>query len=302
MIPEINASGSTTAQRSAPASGSGDAYAAIQQQFLGGGGMAGNSPVPAIGNEEFASVRVGGNVVARIANNGSVSWVSSAWRDQLSPVTGPDGPGLARTQAERIAGMAGGKVEISASAMSQSAYDKVKREAANASAEGAVSTAYMVQQAAGETGHSDKARPADIDDDYSDAEEIFLEFVNMTPMERYIEQAIRARGYSREEFEALPPEKQQEILEEIRAEFREKVEDPATAVDETDAAVRSMETAGIDNSMANTGQARAASVVATPEAAGSTGQGAGEQPKSMDDAALQLAPSNRAEDEHQRTG
>ena len=40
MIPEINVSGTATVQRSAPASGSGDAYAAIQQQFLGGGGMA----------------------------------------------------------------------------------------------------------------------------------------------------------------------------------------------------------------------------------------------------------------------
>jgi hypothetical protein len=296
MIPEINASGTATAQRSASASGSGNAYASIQQQFLSGGGMAENNPAPAIGGDEFGSVRVGGDVVARIANDGSVSWVSSAWRDQLSPVTGPDGPGLARTQAERIAGLTGGKVEISASAMSQSAYDKMKREAASASADGAISTAYMAQQAAAEPGRSDKNHPADLDDDYSDAEEIFLEFVNMTPMERYIEQAIRARGYSREEFEALPPEKQQEILEEIRAEFREKVEDPATAGNEADSEPRSIETAGATDGLAQPGQIEG---IAAPVSSGKS-RDAVEQPKSIDEAALQLAPSNRDEDRLER--
>lgn len=59
----------------------------------------------------------------------------------------------------------------------------------------------------------------------SSAVKAFFEFMNMTPEERYIAQALASKGYTKEEFEALPLDEQQKIMEEIREELREKIED-----------------------------------------------------------------------------
>lgn len=70
------------------------------------------------------------------------------------------------------------------------------------------------------------------------AVEEFLEFMEMSPEERYIAQALAAKGYTQEEFEALPPEEQEELLDEIRAAYREEIKDKAQSgqVGETRAA------------------------------------------------------------------
>lgn len=59
--------------------------------------------------------------------------------------------------------------------------------------------------------------------------EDFREFMEMTPEERYIAQALAQKGYTQEEFDALPPEEQQKLLEEIREEYRQKLEEEAKA-------------------------------------------------------------------------
>ena len=61
----------------------------------------------------------------------------------------------------------------------------------------------------------------------SSAVEEFREFMEMTPEERYIAQALAQKGYTQEEFDALPPEEQQKILEEIKEEYRQKLEEEA---------------------------------------------------------------------------
>ena len=72
----------------------------------------------------------------------------------------------------------------------------------------------------------------------TNAVEEFLEFMEMSPEERYIAQALAAKGYTQEEFEALPPEEQEELLDEIRAAYREEIKDKAQSgqVGETRAA------------------------------------------------------------------
>lgn len=58
-------------------------------------------------------------------------------------------------------------------------------------------------------------------------EEKFLEFMELTPEERYFDMFLKERGMTQEEFDALPPEQQEKIAEEIRQEIREKVEQDA---------------------------------------------------------------------------
>lgn len=65
----------------------------------------------------------------------------------------------------------------------------------------------------------------------SSAVEDFLEFMEMSPEERYIAQALADKGYTQEEFDALPPEEQEKIMNEIRQEFREKIENQAKSGD-----------------------------------------------------------------------
>lgn len=52
------------------------------------------------------------------------------------------------------------------------------------------------------------------------AKDEFLEWMNMTPEERLFLSMLQKRGLTKEEFEALPPEKQKQILEEIQQEIR----------------------------------------------------------------------------------
>ncbi|MEC7575889.1 MAG: hypothetical protein VX468_01085 [Pseudomonadota bacterium] len=52
----------------------------------------------------------------------------------------------------------------------------------------------------------------------------FQEYMDMTPEERYIMQALAHRGYTKEEFDMLPLEEQEKILKEIREELREQTQ------------------------------------------------------------------------------
>ncbi|MEZ5919201.1 MAG: hypothetical protein R3D66_04640 [Alphaproteobacteria bacterium] len=69
-----------------------------------------------------------------------------------------------------------------------------------------------------------------------DAVKDFMAFMEMSPEERYIAQALADKGYTQEEFDALPPEEQQKIMDEIRQELREKIEAKTKSGDVKDAA------------------------------------------------------------------
>ncbi len=55
----------------------------------------------------------------------------------------------------------------------------------------------------------------------------FLAYLEMSADERYIAQALAGKGYTQEEFEALPPEEQKKIMDEIREELKGKTEEQA---------------------------------------------------------------------------
>ncbi len=74
------------------------------------------------------------------------------------------------------------------------------------------------------TGPAAAMEPEQTDQVKSQAVEDFLAFMEMTPEERYIAQALADKGYTQEEFDALPPEEQQKIMDEIREELQEKIE------------------------------------------------------------------------------
>ena len=80
---------------------------------------------------DYATVRVDGKVVAEIDNNGFVK-TSSALGAELADglpgqVNGRTGPVLAQARAEYIAGLLGGKVEKSASALTQHQFEALPK-------------------------------------------------------------------------------------------------------------------------------------------------------------------------------
>lgn len=79
------------------------------------------------GNKPYATVSVGGRVVATIFNDGGVrtedNALGSRLRDALkNGVNGTNGPDLAQDRADQIAGMLGGKVSKSRTALTQLQY------------------------------------------------------------------------------------------------------------------------------------------------------------------------------------
>jgi len=59
----------------------------------------------------------------------------------------------------------------------------------------------------------------------SDAVKAFLDYMNKTPAERYFEALLAEEGLTKEELEALPPEKRAEIEEKIQRKMKERVEE-----------------------------------------------------------------------------
>lgn len=190
--------------------------------------------------QPYATVRVGGTVVAEIDNHGFAT-MSNAIAAKLGAglpghVNGRNGPELAQARAEFIAEQLGGRVEKPASALTQGQFDAIPRpgdaaghQAANGRSYEALQksaqaqTAFAAQQIAqsadanaGEAQDSASDAPAD---STSDAVTTFLEYMRMTPEERYFEAILREKGLTKEDLANMPPEERERILREIREEM-----------------------------------------------------------------------------------
>ena len=83
-------------------------------------------------------------------------------------------------------------------------------------------TAYEVMKVA-EAEASPTLKPIEEEDEQSDAVQAFLDYMKLTPEERFFEAFLADEGMSREEFEALPPEEQAKLLEKFKLEMEQKV-------------------------------------------------------------------------------
>lgn len=57
----------------------------------------------------------------------------------------------------------------------------------------------------------------------------FLEYANMSPGEKMLYAWLKQKGLSKEEFDALPPEKKQKLIDEMKREIETKVKQKAEA-------------------------------------------------------------------------
>ena len=179
--------------------------------------------------QPYAVVRVGGKLVAEIDNHGFAKMsnaVAAKLGDSLpGAVTGKTGPILAEARAELIAERLGGRVEKSASALTQSQFEAIAQPAQGRSVEALqkaaqAQTAFTAQQVAQSAEPAEKPRSTETSEsDDSDAVRTFLEYMEMTPEERYYEAILRDKGLTKEQLAALPPEERERIEREIREEI-----------------------------------------------------------------------------------
>ncbi|MEQ9328010.1 MAG: hypothetical protein RJQ21_12040 [Rhodospirillales bacterium] len=67
----------------------------------------------------------------------------------------------------------------------------------------------------------------------TNARENFLSWMAMGPEERYVTMILARKGYTREEFQALPADEQEKIMREVREEIRRKAEEEVSDGQET---------------------------------------------------------------------
>ncbi|MAH04678.1 MAG: hypothetical protein CL561_03865 [Alphaproteobacteria bacterium] len=191
--------------------------------------------------QPYATVQVDGKVVAQIDNHG---WISSSSRHNKAiqgAIEGENsrlnGPNLAANRAEKIAAALGGTVVKADTALTQQSYnatEKIKPMVDYTAMHNdplyesllktkQARTEYIAQQMGQEM---TETSTASLETDSSDktSSDAFLEYMDMTPEERYIMQALAHRGYTKEEFDMLPLEEQEKIMKEIREELREQTQ------------------------------------------------------------------------------
>ena len=189
--------------------------------------------------QPYAVVRVDGKVVAEIDNHGFAEMSNAAAAklgDSLpGDVNGKTGPALAEARAELIAERLGGRVEKSASALTQNQFEALAQPGADFAGSfealqkaAQAQTTFTAQQMAQAPDVS--AEPADepqLSEDNeagaSDPVKKFLEYMQMTPEERYYEAILREKGLTKEQLAALPPEERERIEREIREEIVERM-------------------------------------------------------------------------------
>lgn len=185
--------------------------------------------------QPYAVVRVGGKVVAEIDNHGfaKMSNADAAKLGESLPgaVNGKNGPVLAEARAELIAERLGGRVEKSASALTQSQFEAVAPpvpdqgrsvEALQKAAQAqSAFTAQQFAQSTGQAGGSPASEAAE--PGASDPVKKFLEYMQLTPEERYYEAILREKGLTKEDLAALPPEERERIEREIKQEIVERM-------------------------------------------------------------------------------
>lgn len=207
---------------------------------------------------DYAKILVNGTVVAEIDNHG---WVksSNAVGGKIShglPASAGghlSGPALAQARAEYVAGLLGGEVAISATAMTQSEFDAARQPCVGGDA-GTSDTLLLAQELAQATAdepgaaacngasHPDDDQPGSADAPVTDAEaadrrdpvQEFLDYMRKTPEELYHEAILREMGLTQEELEAMPPEQRVAIEREIQEKLEERIAKSLLEDEQTD--------------------------------------------------------------------
>lgn len=187
----------------------------------------------------YARVVVGGEVVAKIDNNGFTETSNALGAKIQNLFANEDitlkGPELAQDRAAKIAALLDGTVENSSTAMTQAAFSAASNSSAGVDYKAMESdpayeqlqktkqarTLFITQQIAQEG----SAAQISAQDDRPAAVIDFLEYMSMTPQERYYAALLAEEGLTQEELEALPPEERMEIEEKIREKIEEHTKD-----------------------------------------------------------------------------
>lgn len=188
--------------------------------------------------EPYATVKVGGKVVAEIDNHGFVK-TSNGVGAQIAglipgEVNGQTGPVLAQARAERIAELLGGEVAKSSTALTQNQFTVIPQLNAGFGAQALVKepafeqlqkikeakTLFLAQQ----FGQSGSGEPERIEPAANDAVTEFLEYMAKSPAERLYEAILKEKGLTKEQLEALPPEERMKVEKEIQEEIEQRFE------------------------------------------------------------------------------
>ncbi|WP_282610628.1 hypothetical protein [Pelagibius sp. Alg239-R121] len=205
-------------------------FVEIQQKFLELRFSSGADTSQHPGYNSYATVTLNGKVVARLDNNGFVKTsndLGSRLHGELpGDVNGKTGPVLAEARAEKIAELLGGKVERSASALSQSQYEGLAKPQSNIDyaamkADPAYEQLQKTKQArsaflAQQMAQSEQPTPEESTAEKStasDAVQDFLDYMSKSPEERYFEAFLKEKGLTPEQFANLPSEEKEKIME-----------------------------------------------------------------------------------------
>ena len=184
---------------------------------------------------DYATVRVGGKVVAKFDNNGFME-TSNAFGSSLvgqlpGDVNRKTGPVLAQARAEEFARQAGGEVVISSTALTQSQFEALPKlratiDYAAMQSDPAYEELQRSKQARSEFLAQQMAQseqPAAETTGGNDAVQAFLDYMSKSPEERYFEAFLEQKGLTPEQFAKLPPDEREKILEE----FEQRMEQQA---------------------------------------------------------------------------
>lgn len=171
-------------------------------------------------DEVYAYVKKDGKVVATLYNSGAAV-TSNADHGKVKnlPTMGEGesrvGPELAQARAREIADKIGGTVEKANTAITQNQWQS--SWAAN------IQFLTSDAQAARDAGAKTKVNTQMLGQlDSEKAVATFLEFMSKSPEERWQEQWLKSKGLSKEEFEALPLDEQQALIDEMAEDIKQK--------------------------------------------------------------------------------
>lgn len=214
--------------------------------------------------QPYASVTLNGEVVAEIDNHGftATSHANGAKIQRGLPMEGAGGeitgPALAKARAEYIAEALGGEVSVAETALTQNQFSAIPQVKPSIDVDAMMQdpqyaklmqlrrmrTEFMAQKIGQEleetmatqiAGGSAQNESAQVTKNAGAAEK-FLEYMDMSPEERYWDAFLKKNDMTQEEYNALPPEEKQALMKEFEQEFKEKLADDALQKREKEAA------------------------------------------------------------------
>lgn len=187
-------------------------------------------------SQVYGVVKVGGQVVATLYNSGAAE-TSNALGSRFAAGFAKDtlvGPSLAADRAERLATALGGVVEKASTALGQSTWQswKANRDSQLAAFYADKSTQIDAQSYASTSLDSAESVTDSSEATASNAFDDFRKFLNMTPEQRMRMQILASMGLTEEQVQAMPPEQQKKVEDEIKLRIKEQIRQ-ATGIDAT---------------------------------------------------------------------